>query len=238
MVNKIFAVKRIWLSLVVFLIAILIIFAYISTTTVYNVSLNYSKKSKTIIIDAGHGGFDGGASVADILEKDINLKIALNLRDCLSALGYDIILTRDTDSATNTEGNSIRTKKISDMKNRLKIMKNYPEAIFISIHLNKFESASIKGAQVFYSINHENSKTLAKSIQKNIKDLLQNDNHREVKKCDKNTYLLYNSPIPAVIVECGFLSNPNELSLLKSEKYQKEMAYAIFSGVISIEDKG
>lgn len=203
---------------------------------VYEAASHTENIKKTVILDAGHGGFDGGASAGDVLEKDINLKIALFLADHLRLLGYDVILTREDDSATNDEGDRIRSKKISDMKNRLALMKSYPDAFFVSIHLNKYSDSRPKGTQVFYSQKTTESKLLAQSIQQTVKELLQSDNHREIKPATRDTYLLYNAPIPAVIVECGFLSNPAELALLKTEEYQKKMAFAVYCGIIAGED--
>lgn len=203
---------------------------------VYEAASHTENIKKTVILDAGHGGFDGGASAGDVLEKDINLKIALFLADHLRLLGYDVILTREDDSATNDEGERIRSKKISDMKNRLALMKSYPDAFFVSIHLNKYSDSQPKGTQVFYSQKTTESKLLAQSIQQTVKELLQSDNHREIKPATRDTYLLYNAPIPAVIVECGFLSNPAELALLKTEEYQKKMAFAVYCGIIAGED--
>ena len=203
---------------------------------VYEAASHTENIKKTVILDAGHGGFDGGASAGDVLEKDINLKIALFLADHLRFLGYDVILTREDDSATNDEGDRIRSKKISDMKNRLALMKSYPDAFFVSIHLNKYSDSQPKGTQVFYSQKTTESKLLAQSIQQTVKELLQSDNHREIKPATRDTYLLYNAPIPAVIVECGFLSNPAELALLKTEEYQKKMAFAVYCGIIAGED--
>lgn len=203
---------------------------------VYEAASHTENIKKTVILDAGHGGFDGGASAGDVLEKDINLKIALFLADHLKLSGYDVILTREDDSATNDEGDRIRSKKISDMKNRLALMKSYPDAFFVSIHLNKYSDSQPKGTQVFYSQKTTESKLLAQSIQQTVKELLQSDNHREIKPATRDAYLLYNAPIPAVIVECGFLSNPAELALLKTEEYQKKMAFAVYCGIIAGED--
>ena len=147
--------------------------------------------------------------------------------------GYDIIMTRETDCAINTEGDSIRTKKISDMKNRLKLMKNHPEAEFVSIHLNKYSTSEPKGLQVFYSPNDENSFKLAQNIQESVKNILQKENHRKIKKATSDAYLLDNAPIPAVIIECGFLSNANDLENLTNTEYQQKLAFACFCGIIS-----
>ena len=197
-------------------------------------------KRPVIILDAGHGGFDGGAVASDgTVEKDINLSITLKLCDFLSLSGYEVILTRDSDIATNDIGNQIRSKKASDLKNRLALMQKYPEAIFVSIHLNKFTTSSVMGAQVFYSPRtEEESKRLGENIQQSIVSMLQPDNKRVIKQGTESTYLLYHAPIPAVIVECGFLSNQKELSLLKTEDYQSRMAFSIFCGILDYNQDG
>ena len=227
------AVKKIWLSFLAILLSFLVCFIFINTATIYNAASVLTTEKKKIIIDAGHGGFDGGASNGNILEKDINLIIAKDLKYLISMFGYDIIMTRETDCAINTEGDSIRTKKISDMKNRLKLMKNYPEAEFVSIHLNKYSTREPKGLQVFYSPNDENSFKLAQNIQESVKNILQKENHRKVKKATSDAYLLDNAPIPAVIIECGFLSNANDLENLTNTEYQQKLAFACFCGIVS-----
>lgn len=186
-----------------------------------------------IILDAGHGGFDGGAVAGDgTVEKDINLNIALSVGELLAFGGYDVVLTRDTDTGTEDDSTKpIQTRKVSDLKNRLALMKKYEDAVFVSIHLNKFNSESAHGAQVFYSPNLSQSSELGNAIQDSIKKLLQPDNQRVIKKGTKSTYLLYNATIPAVIVECGFLSNSAELNKLKTEDYQRQMAFAVYCGI-------
>lgn len=136
----------------------------------------------------------------------------------------------DTGTETNSEG-SIASRKKSDMAERLRIMNENEDAVFVSIHLNKFTSSSAAGAQVFYSPRRDESRALGLSIQRTIKELLQPQNERTVKQGTKSTYLLYKAQIPAVIVECGFLSNKNELLLLKDEEYQSKMAFAVFCGI-------
>ena len=197
-------------------------------------SANVQDTSKpVIIIDAGHGGFDGGAVAGDgTLEKDINLEIATVLSEMLVFSGYDVIMTRTTDTGTEDDpSQSISKRKVSDIKNRLNLMNTYENSIFVSIHLNKFTSSAASGAQVFYSKNNEKSFVLGNCIQTSVKTLLQPENERVIKQGTKSTYLLYHATNPAVIVECGFLSNKNDLALLKNEQYQKNMAYAVFCGI-------
>ncbi|MBE6729788.1 MAG: N-acetylmuramoyl-L-alanine amidase [Ruminococcaceae bacterium] len=198
-----------------------------------------SSLSKTIIIDAGHGGFDGGAVASDgTAEKDINLNIALHLGEMLSIDGYNVIYTRTIDTGTEENSDaSISSRKKSDLHNRLKLMEQYPDSIFVSVHLNKFTSGYAKGAQVFYSPNFDESREYSISVQNSIKELLQPENERVVKKATKSAFLLYNAKVPAIIVECGFLSNKSELQLLKNENYQKQLAFAIYNGIIKEKNR-
>lgn len=195
---------------------------------------NLADQTKTIIIDAGHGGFDGGAQAEDgTQEKDINLLIANNLQNFLKLGGFDVIMTRTSDEGIEDDNtDTIAHRKVSDMKKRLKIINQNPDAIFVSIHLNKFTTSSAKGAQVFYSPNTIESKTLAECIQKSTVSLIQPENERIAKKGDKTIYLLKNSSIPSVIVECGFLSNKEDLTLLKDKEYQLKMAFSIYCGIL------
>lgn len=188
--------------------------------------------SITIVIDAGHGGEDGGAVAGDgTLEKDINLSIATYLCQFLKNNDINIIMTRNNDTAIYDEGcSNIKEKKVSDMHNRLKIFNDNSVSMVVSIHQNKFEQSKYWGTQVFYSTNDSNSKLLAENIKKSITSMLQTENKRECKEATKSIYLLHNCQKPSVIVECGFLSNLDELAKLKTEEYQKQMAFSIFCG--------
>lgn len=192
-----------------------------------------SEYKPTVIIDAGHGGEDGGAVVGDNIEKDLNLSIALKLSDILKLNGFDVKNIRETDVAIYTDdAQSLSQKKKSDLNERLKIFNSDENNIVISIHQNKFEQSQYFGTQIFYSKNNENSATLAESIRKSVVMLLQPDNTRECKPAGKNIFLLDNATVPAVIVECGFMSNENELNKLKDENYQNQMAFAIYLGFL------
>ena len=190
-------------------------------------------RQQVVLIDAGHGGFDGGAVAPDgTVEKDINLKISLCLAQMLKSAGYKVILTREADVSTDdVETDTIQIRKKSDLKNRLSLMSDYPDAVFVSIHLNKFTTSAANGSQVFYNGKIDESKLLGESIQRSIVALLQPQNTRVNKQATKSTYLLYNATIPAVLVECGFLSNKAELQLLKNTEYQKKMAFCCFLGI-------
>ncbi|MBR2447581.1 MAG: N-acetylmuramoyl-L-alanine amidase [Clostridia bacterium] len=186
-----------------------------------------------VFANASHGGFDGGAVAGDgTVEKDINLNISLTLAKFLKQNGFRVIMTREADVSTeDTESPQIASKKKNDLKNRLKLMSDYPDAVFVSIHLNKFTTSSAFGPQVFYSKSDE-SAVLADKIQKAIVSLIQPDNTRVNKQATSSTYLLYNATVPAVLVECGFLSNASELALLKQPDYQNKMAFSIYTGIL------
>lgn len=216
--------------------------AVLSRGTFVNKTVNVSannERYKTIIIDAGHGAPDGGTSSTDgTLEKDINLQIALKLNDILQSMGYETVMTRSEDNAIyDNSANTIRQKKISDTRNRLEIMNNTDNAIFISIHQNHYSDSEYSGAQIFYSKNNPNSKKLAESIRLPIISHLQKNNSREIKKSGSEIFLLNNAQIPAVMVECGFLSNSAEAEKLKNDKYQQKLAFIIALGTADFISK-
>lgn len=204
----------------------------IKTASADNIS---DTKETVIIIDAGHGGEDGGAVGSDsTVEKDINLSISMKVNEILSAYGYTTHMIRTTDTSIHdSNADTTRERKISDIHNRALTMNKYENCIYVSIHQNKFEDCSVWGAQSFYSPNDEASKLLADFIQKSIKTNVQPTNDRVIKKSGTNIYVLYNATKPAVMVECGFLSNPKELALLKSDDYQNKIAYSISFGIIN-----
>lgn len=187
-----------------------------------------------IIIDAGHGGMDGGAVGYDeIVEKNINLSIAMKLKDLLVLSGFDVVMVREQDEAIFDKGvEGVKNQKTSDMYNRLKIIKDNPDAIFVSIHQNKFPESKYSGAQMFYSPNSPHSETLAQIMQTRFKTMLQPENNREIKRADSDLFLLYQATIPAMIIECGFLSNPEEALKLSSDQYQNDMTYTILTGLL------
>lgn len=213
------------------IVLIVSIFVFICGFGSENVKI---KHKPIIIIDAGHGGEDGGAVADDgTNEKDINLKIAIQLEALLESSGFDTIMTRSEDIAIYDDGcETIKTKKVSDMHNRLKLFNESENNIVISIHQNKFEQKKYNGTQVFYSPNNPESEELAESIRLSVTSMLQPDNSRELKKADKNIYLLYNCTNPSVIVECGFISNNEELEKLKTDDYQKQIAFSIYCGCV------
>lgn len=192
------------------------------------VSINHSK---VIIIDAGHGGIDGGAvGATGTVEKNINLSISQKLKGYLEEQGYTCIMVRETDEGLYSQYGTIRNKKNEDLKRRKDLIKDSGCDIFISIHLNKFPESKYYGAQVFYLKGDIESHKLAKAIQDELKSVVNRENTR-IEKPSNDYYLFKGNTIPSVIVECGFLSNFEEERLLKDENYQNKIAYAIYVGL-------
>lgn len=194
-------------------------------------------KRQTLIIDAGHGGFDGGAQASDgTSEQYINLCIARDLSALCTLFGERVVLTRPDEEALDyASGRSIHENKVADLKARKEIAENVQNGIFLSIHLNKFQETQYFGAQTFYSSNHEDSKLYAEAIQNCLIEGLDNNNARKAKAAPETVYLMKQLKCPALIVECGFLSNPEELISLKDEDYQKRLALCILSGYLSAQ---
>lgn len=190
-------------------------------------------KISKVIIDAGHGGEDPGAVAADgTLEKDINLAIALLIGEELKSRGYEVVYTRTEDKMLYSEAENVKgMRKLSDLKGRAAIAKENPEALFVSIHMNSFGASKYSGLQVYHQDKSEDSLSLANSIQGKVRELVQKDNTR-VTKNGKNLYLLDNNGNTSVIVECGFLTNPEESRKLSEKEYQKQLSFAIVCGII------
>lgn len=223
------------------LIVIFVIFLGLSSifyaNAKYTVTTDDTKSKKEtkdiiILIDPGHGGIDGGAvSQSGTMEKDINLKISLKLREKLKNTGYKVIMTREEDKGLYTEDGKIRKKKIEDLNNRCKIKEESECDMFISIHLNMFPESKYYGAQVWYSRNKD-SERLAKILQDNLKNNLNSNNNRQEKAAlDSYKVLRCNDDMPSVLVECGFLSNYNEEQKLKSEEYQNNIVECIENSI-------
>lgn len=201
------------------------VFVNDAVTTSNSVSLTYRP---TIVIDPGHGGEDGGAITSNnIPEKNINLSISLKLRDLFQSNGFNVIMTRETDTdLSNGDDNAKRT----DINNRVDIFNSSQDNIVISIHQNKFTQSQYNGTQIFYSDNVDDSKNLAECVRQSVVTLLQPDNTRLCKEVGSEIYILDNSQVPSILVECGFLSNEKEAKMLQSDEYQSELAYSIFLG--------
>ena len=213
------------------------IFTIIALATAYrNVSVPAiadASTKKTIIIDAGHGGMDGGCvGVNGCLEKDINLAIVKDLEQLLTASGFNVVLTRSEDVSIYDEGvEGIRNQKVSDMENRLEIIKSYPDSIFLSIHQNQFTQSEYFGAQMFYTTKNAGNFQLAQIMQSCFAEL-QPGNNREIKLIDNNLYLFKDTPQVALLIECGFLSNENDAKNLSDSEYQKKVAFTIYRGLL------
>lgn len=187
----------------------------------------------TIILDAGHGNPDGGAVGEDgSIESDLNLKIVLKLQALLESSNCNVILTRsDENGIYEADSNTIREKKISDMKNRVKIANNSNAELFLSIHMNKLEQSEYSGYQTFFKDKDETSKKIAKNVQLSLNNFLKKEKTREIKSIS-GIYLTKNVEIPLVIVECGFLSNAEENKILQTDSYQNELAWSIYIGIM------
>ena len=185
----------------------------------------------TVVLDPGHGGEDGGAlSPNGVRESALNLAISLRARDLLRFLGVRVIMTRETDiSIHSPEAGTISEKKISDLKNRVRLAAETDRALLVSVHQNMFAQSKYYGTQVFYA-QTPGSQALAEDLQASFASSLDPSNHRQA-KLSQGVYLLDKIPCPGVLVECGFLSNPREEALLQTEAYQKKLA-AVLSGTV------
>ena len=221
-----------------FVISISFIFSELNFNNSYHIGASLSV-SADVIVDAGHGGRDGGAVSSDgVFEKDLNLELSLTLREFLTFCGYDCILTRQEDKLVCDETDPLLKGKVkmTDLKNRLKIAEDNENAVFISIHMNKFPIEKYKGLQVYYSVNNNESQQLAEEIEMKTRMLLQPENNRKSKKAGSNIYILDRITIPAVLVECGFLSNSEDTALLSSEEYRAKLALVIAESIFAIKD--
>lgn len=192
----------------------------------------FGNNQLTVILDAGHGDPDGGAvGVSGVVEKDVNLAIAQKLQEVLEGKGISVIMTRDGDSGLQAdEADTIHEMKVSDMNRRLEIMENSDADLFISIHMNSFGDKTVHGLHVFYDKSHPEAKETAEKIQNKIGEVTGAEVH-VVKTADEKLFLMKNPPLPSILAECGFLSNPEEEKKLTDEKYQAKIAWAIASAV-------
>ena len=202
-----------------------------SKQTVQTVSLPVS--NKVIVLDAGHGKPDEGAQSSNgTTEAETNLKITLKVQSLLEQSGATVVLNRSDENAIyDLDKTTLKQKKISDIHNRVKIGNESSADIFVSIHLNKISQQQYYGWQCFYKQNDEKSTALAKSLQENLNDSIQKENKRVSMKLD-NVYIIKHVEIPISIVECGFLSNPEEETQLLSDDYQNRLAWGIYNGIM------
>lgn len=185
------------------------------------------QRTQIIVIDAGHGGEDGGAvSCTGVYESQINLEIALRLNALCHLLGFETRMIRCTDVSVYTQGGTLAAKKASDLKNRVQMVNSMENGILISIHQNTFSDSRYSGAQVFYA-HTSGSMELARQVQQQI-TAIDPQNHRRVKPAN-HVYLMQHIQRPGILVECGFLSNPQEEAKLRSAEFQKKLCAAIVS---------
>ena len=188
----------------------------------------------TFVIGPGHGGEDGGAvSCTGHKESDINLQITLRLDDLLHFLGFDTVMIRNCDQSVHTGGNSIAQRKASDLKNRVRMVGEVPNAVLISIHQNFFPESKYSGAQMFYN-SHPTAKQMAQMLQKSFVSTINPGSNRKEKPVS-GIYLLEHIAAPGVLVECGFLSNPGEEAKLRTADYQKKIACVIASTLSGLD---
>ena len=182
--------------------------------------------STCFVIDPGHGGVDGGAtSCTGKLESAYNLEISLRLRDLFHLLGYQTRLIRESDVSVYTKGDTIAAQKMSDLKERVRIVNSLDDAILVSIHQNNFPDPQYSGAQVFYP-KTQNSRMIAESLQSALVKTLNQGSRRKAKKAE-GIYLMEHIERPGILVECGFLSNPEEEAKLNSPEYQKKLCCVV-----------
>ena len=196
----------------------------------YDESQSYKR---VIVLDAGHGGEDGGAvGHGGVLEKDINLKVAKIIYELLKLNDTNVIMTRTEDKMLydryqNYEGR----KKMYDLRARVEMANEIEDSVLISIHMNSYPSPSCRGAQVYYSKNHSESYNIAGKVQTYLSSYVQKDNTRKIKAAGSNIYLLDKASSPAVLIECGFLSNPDDTKMLSDAEYRKKLACSIFAAL-------
>lgn len=186
------------------------------------------------VLDAGHGGEDAGALGVDgTREKDLNLAVTQLLGELLTAAGQRVVYTRTEDRLLYTEAQNIRgQRKMYDLRNRLALAEETPGAILVSIHMNKFPAPQYSGLQVYYGTGDANSRLLAETIQNGVRADLQPQNKRACRAAGEEIYLLHRATMPAVLIECGFLSNPAECQKLSDKDYQRQLSFSIFCAMI------
>lgn len=227
--------KMIPIYLIVFIVCIAL--ALFGSQTITALSESTLIPNKTcIIIDAGHGGVDGGAtSCTGILESHMNLDIAIRLDDLMNFIGYNTKMIRTSDVSVYTEGETIAAKKVSDLKNRVKLVNETNNSLLISLHQNYFNQSQYKGAQVFYSGNDKDNE-LAQKLQNSFIQTINVGSSRKIKPA-KGIYLMDNIRSPGILIECGFLSNPEEEALLRDPLYQKKICCVIASSIALFLDR-
>ena len=227
--------KKLKYKLTAVLVTVLIIASYVVLFELKNLSKNTFQDSPistySVVIDAGHGGIDGGVQGVStkVKESEINLKVVKKLEKIFISAGFNVILTRNSDAGLY--GVATKNLKRRDMEKRCQIIKKAMPEVVISIHMNKYSLSTRRGAQVFYKKDDEKAFKLAKAVQDSFNNM--EEASRECHTLTGDYYILNCSPYTSIIAECGFLSNPQDEALLITDKYQEEIVYAIFKGVVT-----
>jgi len=223
------------------MVTVIVLVAFIYTAYVYAMgriatetisAMSWAVSNQIIVVDAGHGGPDGGASgPSGTLEKDINLAVAQKLSLVLSQAGAAVVMTRETDEDLSSEGKSIGERKKEDMHNRAKLAIDSKADIYIGIQANSF-GTKWTGAQTFYKASSPKGEILAKAIQGELRRILKNTERKAKPLAETDSYILRTLDIPTAIVEVGFISNPKEEKLLNDPAYQQKLAWGIYAGIV------
>ena len=231
--ERYFGVLSVSIATMTFIAVCSLIEFFVNPKSEISVSSFEKDISITVIIDPGHGGEDGGAVGNDIglIEKEVNLSIAKELSAIFDFVEIPVELTRKDDILLCSES-EMSGRKLSDLRNRVSIAESFDNPVFISIHQNKFPLEKYNGLQVYYSKNNDDSLFLAETIQNKTKCYVQKENNRQVKAAGRNIFVLNNLDCPAVLVECGFLSNSREEALLNTHEYRRKLAFLIFSSIM------
>ncbi len=197
----------------------------------------FSKGALKVVVDAGHGGIDGGVSGSKtkVKESDLNLAIALELRECLEEAGFAVTLTRKTDAGLY--GTTAKGFKKRDMQRRKEIIAEAAPDLLISIHQNRYPSQKVRGGQVFYDKESVEGKELARLLQEKLNALYKKEGAKERKITPAEYFMLRCAPCPSVIIECGFLSNEEDERLLQSPVFQRELAEKLTAGTLAYFEK-
>lgn len=232
---KVLVIRKRDILILITIIFMVLIYKHINLFTNKAIPVSYLPISnKIVVIDPGHGGVDPGAvGKSGVLEDEVNLKIGLNLKRLIEQSGGIVIMTRETDKGLYTkESKTLRQMKTEDLRNRKKLVEDSNGDVFISIHLNSFTRPNYYGAQVFYRTGSKVGEELALIIQNELRNTLDKDNTR-VPQFTEDIYLLNEVSMPAILVECGFLSNEREERLLNDKEYQEKIAWALYIGIMN-----
>ena len=223
------------LSIIIFCISIFCVIKKTENNIISVIAADSSQfRDYKFILDAGHGGEDGGAVAFDgTLEKELNLTYCDNISLYFDLFGIDYVIIRDGDySVGDTSLDTIRKRKVSDIYKRYEIINSYDNSFLLSIHQNMFSVEKYSGTQIFHDGSFNESADLSEILQFTVRNRLQENNNRKTKATDDSIYLLHNAQRPSVMVECGFMSNMEELNRLKSPEYQSQFSFLITKGII------